>query len=147
MVVASSLPDISSSTVSSTHLRLVSSDDATKQRRRRRRVGNHHVVMFGKCGGGNISAPRRIPQLAGKIVKTMCAGDGFTVVSTEGGRTYRWGHNLAGSTSSPVLVDSLNGLDVVSISCSRRNVVAITKDGKAFTWGKYDEKITKKCGS
>ena len=37
----------------------------------------------------------------------------------------------------------MSGIDVVSISCSRKSVVAITKDGQAFTWGEHDEKHDK----
>jgi len=145
MIVASSLPDISSSSSFSTRLRVMHTEKPI--RCRRRHVGNRHVIMFGTCGS-DISAPRRVPQLAGKNVTTMCAGDGFTIVSTECGRTYAWGNDSAGQCcqggdrlmwSTPIVVDFMTGLDVVSLSCSRTSVLAITKDGQAFTWGRHDD--------
>jgi len=46
--------------------------------------------------------------------------------------------------SSPVLVDSLQGMQVMQIACGDAHIVVLTRDSQAFSWGsgEFGERVT-----
>ncbi|HEY9153775.1 MAG TPA: immunoglobulin domain-containing protein, partial [Opitutaceae bacterium] len=89
--------------------------------------------------------------LAGKTVTAIAAGEGHALVLTSDNKLFSWGgvaHALGagssvalaanGGSNGPVAVDMsgvLNGRTVVQIAAGQNFSVALTSDGKVFTWG------------
>ncbi len=107
----------------------------------------------GQLGTGNNSSsyvPVEITAsgpLAGKSIVSIAAGSGHCLALSEEGQVYGWGANddyqlglgyYAYSISTPTLLDSpgvFGGKPVVAISAGRDHSMALTSDGRVFTWG------------
>jgi len=84
--------------------------------------------------------------LAGKTITSIAAGGDYSVVRTSDGKVFGWGTNTSGqlgngtntNSSIPVAVDmsgALAGKSVSAIAVGNAQAVAITSDGKAYSWG------------
>ena len=104
--------------------------------------------------GNNSSTNSALPvpvitsgALSGKTVVAIAAGYNHSLALTSDGNVYAWGDNTYGelgnntTTSSkvPVAVNTsgvLAGATVVAITAGGGHSMALTADGKAFTWGR-----------
>ena len=67
---------------------------------------------------------------------TLCvSADGNTVWSFGDGDYGKLGHGNATRTLNPTKIEALQGLKVQKVLCGAQFSVALTKDGKVFTWG------------
>lgn len=97
--------------------------------------------------------PKISKILKGKeIIKGSC-GDVHTVVLTKKGEVYSFGGGSFGQLGlgavskmpldsdsypfmpTPTRIESLNGIDIVDISCGDSHTMAIDKEGKLYSWG------------
>ncbi len=74
----------------------------------------------------------------------VAAGYASSYALTSTGEVYAWGDNSQGqlglgstpsSVSIPTRVSSLKGVHVISLSCSTNTVMAVTRNGSAYSWG------------
>lgn len=81
------------------------------------------------------------------VMHVACgSGDAHTLAVTDKGRVYSWGDGdygklgRGGSDGSklPKLIDKLKEEHVVKVYCGVHFSLALTKDGKVFSWGKGD---------
>jgi RCC1 and BTB domain-containing protein len=105
---------------------------------------------FGRLGHGcerNQPTPKMIQgPLTGKHVAQVVCGGFHTAAITNDGELYTWGggeHGQLGhgdkvNKTVPWLVASLTKLNLVQITCGWSHTVALTEDGKVFTWGNGD---------
>ncbi|XP_018308499.1 RCC1 and BTB domain-containing protein 1 [Mycetomoellerius zeteki] len=94
--------------------------------------------------------PKKVEDLCGKDIKTFAYGIGPHVLAlTKEGEIYSWGCNDRGQLGTeksaqvitPILVqipvpeDSLSMKRIIDIACGINYSVALTEDGKIYTWG------------
>ena len=104
--------------------------------------------MDGKLGHGNqnrYSSPQLVKELAGKKAKSVALGECHTLVCSEDGRVYSFGQGTFGQLGhgnrehayTPTLIEApLEGKCVVQVACGAGHSMALTHDGRLFTWGK-----------
>ncbi|CAG0891893.1 unnamed protein product [Cyprideis torosa] len=102
----------------------------------------------GQLGHGKVepfrSTPACVDILKGKAITKVCAGEGFSIFSSENGIPMTCGdgsfgclgHGNWNSSARPKLVENLLSVDVVSISTGERHVVVVGSEGDAYSWGK-----------
>jgi len=94
----------------------------------------------------NCHAPRMVEVLWGKQPKQISCGGFHTAVITEDGKVYthgggehgQLGHGDKVNKLKPTLVQALEGMFVSQITCGWSHSVALTSDGKVWTWGNGD---------
>jgi alpha-tubulin suppressor-like RCC1 family protein len=105
--------------------------------------------LHGECGTGaivpSVPTPTVVSALGPLKFVAIGAGMGHTLCLSETGDVYSWGSNDQGqlgdgttvSSLNPKLIESLGAGDdpVVKIAVGGRHSVALTKSGKAFSWG------------
>jgi alpha-tubulin suppressor-like RCC1 family protein len=104
---------------------------------------------FGQLGDGT-TTQRTIPvfcgAIGGKTVAAIAAGGNHCLALTTDGLVYSWGYNGYGQLgdgttaqrTTPVAVNTsgaLSGKTVVSIAAGSGYSLALTSDGKVFSWG------------
>lgn len=108
--------------------------------------------IFGLLGNDllqdHIFKPQLNEYLSGKQVKDICCGHLHTLVLTNDGEVYAWGHNVYGqvgnefSINYQLLPSNLNnfiGEKCKSISCGSYHSMVLTESGRAYSWGMYSE--------
>lgn len=107
---------------------------------------------FGRLGHGtndDCSVPTMVAGLSEQhIVRVACgSGDAHTLCVTNQGKVYSWGDGdygklgRGGSDGSkiPKLVDKLQDVVVDEVYCGTQFSLALSRDGKVYSWGKGDE--------
>lgn len=104
--------------------------------------GNARDYALGHGDRTNQKVPKRVETLAGtKVVKVAC-GRNFTVALDEKGDLYSWGSNDNGQLGlgitdrikqTPQKIRVLT--KVVQIEAGDFHILALTSDGKVYTWG------------
>ncbi|XP_022250142.1 serine/threonine-protein kinase Nek8-like [Limulus polyphemus] len=101
----------------------------------------------GQLGHGTrepwLDKPKCIELLIEKSITKVCAGDGFSVFSSDNGIVMTCGDGSQGclgygdwnSSSKPKLVEKLLSVDVLSVSCGPHHVVVVGGEGDAYAWG------------
>ena len=89
--------------------------------------------------------PTRVESsdLEGASIVAVSAGENHSMAVTDDGALYGWGqgkHFCLGlgtdqSILTPTRVKALEGEHVIDVACGDGYTLAITKDGKAFSWG------------
>ena len=89
--------------------------------------------------------PKRIDFFAGIPIKQAVCGEDFTIILTELGDVYSCGSDYYGclgccgaygeNVLTPVKIDALSKLTIVSIACGDCHVVALSNVGSVYTWG------------
>ncbi|XP_077870271.1 putative E3 ubiquitin-protein ligase HERC1 [Saccoglossus kowalevskii] len=102
---------------------------------------------YGRLGHGNTSnkkIPERVIALDGQAIGQVACGLNHTVaISADGNTVFAFGDGDYGklgqgnstAKSSPQRVDSLCGIGVKKVCCGTQFTVALTKDGRVFTFG------------
>ncbi|GAB1868571.1 RCC1 and BTB domain-containing protein 1-like isoform X2 [Camponotus japonicus] len=117
-------------------------------------LGNNYSNQLGIGNISNTLQPKKIDVLCGKNIKTFCCNNWMASIFalTEEGEIYSWGLNGAyglgiqrlpelGIVYTPTRITSLNKECIVDIACSNDHSLALTKNGKMYTWG--DNKYSK----
>ncbi|KAJ8028688.1 E3 ubiquitin-protein ligase HERC2 [Holothuria leucospilota] len=107
--------------------------------------------LYGRLGHGTSDdqpTPKLVEGLKGQQVQQVACGgnNGQTLALTTTGMVYSWGNGdfgklgRGGSEGSkvPMLVDKLVEPPITKVSCGSQFSVALSKDGKVWTWGKGD---------
>ena len=100
----------------------------------------------GRLGhGNNIGSTRPLPvvALSTRDVKYVSAGHGHSGAIDLAGDVWSWGNGSYGrlghgantDQSTPRLIDGLRGLNIVQIAFSMFHSVALTSNGKIYSWG------------
>ena len=84
-----------------------------------------------------------VPSLKDKVVIQVACGDYHTLCLIDDGTVFTWGgtlHKKLGQRSGkainrPGLVQGLSEKEVIYVGCGDFHSVALTSDGKVFTWG------------
>lgn len=132
-------------------------DDPTASAPERRSSQVFTVGVF--CEPGDAHALRAWEGLAGVPLRQLCAGSFHCCALSTSGELYTWGHPLGRDVSNgnllghgpiplpaehaplaqpPRRVAGLAQHPVAEVSCSTYSVLALTTDGRAFTWGDSD---------
>ena len=102
---------------------------------------------YGRLGLGNTAnkkTPERVSSLDGYQIGMVACGLNHTVcISMDGLSIWAFGDGdygklgLGNSTakSTPAKIDMLCGIGIKNIGCGTQFTVALTKDGRVFTWG------------
>ena len=106
----------------------------------------------GQLGHGdnkNQSSPKIVAGLAGKHAKQVACGESHTIVCTEDGRVYSFGdaahgqlgHGNSETALTPILIQQaqLEGKCVVQVACGSVHSMALTSDGRLYTWGNGED--------
>ncbi|KAI6655894.1 Ultraviolet-B receptor UVR8-like [Oopsacas minuta] len=105
---------------------------------------------FGMLGHNELEIDQSIPlqlTVLGDIkekVRSVGCGQSFSFLVTEGGGTYSWGcgyygalgHGNETSLLTPKRIEGLKGEKVKSIRGGAFHSIALTEDGKVFSWGR-----------
>lgn len=105
----------------------------------------------GKLGHGNgnsLDKPRLIEALKSKRIRDIACGSGHSAAISSNGELYTWGlgeygrlgHGDIANQLKPKLVDALVGQRVIQVACGSRDAqtMALTEDGRVYTWGDGD---------
>ena len=97
--------------------------------------------------------PLEIEHLRDKGIYQIAGGDGHTVAVDIKGNVYSWGASACGQLGlpsmkdlptdiegypyqpTPRLVDLLQTIQVVQIACGDAHTVALTNEGRLYSWG------------
>ncbi|CAM8973960.1 unnamed protein product [Rhodiola kirilowii] len=105
---------------------------------------------YGQLGTGDTqptSQPILVHGLSGLTVVDIAAGGWHSTALTSDGEVYGWGRGEHGrlgfgddksSKMVPQKVQLLSGEDIVQISCGGTHSVALTRDGRMFSFGRGD---------
>ncbi|KAM2685465.1 hypothetical protein FF1_047168 [Malus domestica] len=108
------------------------------------------VMIWGESIGGNVSGlqadallPKLLESTMTMDVQNISLGGKHAAVVTKQGEVFCWGHANGGrlghkinmDVSNPKPVDSLNGIQVKSVSCGEYQTCALTHSGELYTWG------------
>ncbi|RZF46926.1 hypothetical protein LSTR_LSTR013238 [Laodelphax striatellus] len=116
-------------------------------------IRNKQLLMWGQTASGclgsgpnlnktaNPSVVGLFPQLSLSVIGVAC-GRFHTLALTENG-VYSWGSSKYGQlgvgkvmqSSQPRLIESLAHSRVVTVECGQYHSMALTDDGKLYTWG------------
>ncbi|CAH1964040.1 unnamed protein product [Acanthoscelides obtectus] len=104
---------------------------------------------YGRLGHGTFDdclVPTVVAALTGQhIVKVACgSGDAHTLCVNASGKVYSWGDGdygklgRGGSEGSkvPRLIEKLQNVEIKEVYCGVQFTVAISKEGKLYSWGK-----------
>ncbi|KAF5270348.1 hypothetical protein FQR65_LT05536 [Abscondita terminalis] len=104
---------------------------------------------YGRLGHGKSTdclVPTVVSGLTGQCVtKIACgSGDSHTLCITSDGCVYSWGDGDYGKlgrggsdgVSVPLLIDKFQGIDIIEVYCGAQFSIALSKDGRVFSWGK-----------
>ncbi|XP_076372611.1 serine/threonine-protein kinase Nek8-like isoform X2 [Tachypleus tridentatus] len=101
----------------------------------------------GQLGHGTLEPwldkPKCVELLLQKNITKVCAGDGFSVFSSDNGIVMTCGDGSQGclgygdwnSSSKPKLVEKLLSVDALRVSCGPHHVVVVGGEGDAYAWG------------
>ncbi|XP_023340046.1 serine/threonine-protein kinase Nek8 [Eurytemora carolleeae] len=102
----------------------------------------------GQLGHGELenwrSKPQCVEVLKGKSITRVCAGNGFSVFSSDNGIVMTCGDGSFGalghgdwnSSARPKLIEQLLSVDVVAIGCGSEHVVVVGGQGDVYSWGR-----------
>ena len=104
---------------------------------------------FGRLGHNaerNCAFPRLVEGLMGARPRQIACGGFHTAVITDDGKIYTFGGGEHGQLGhgdkvnklKPTLVQSLENTFISQITCGWSHSVALTKNGKVYTWGNGD---------
>lgn len=102
---------------------------------------------YGKLGHGSeitLSTPKRVDALSNVNAKQVACGLSHTLVSTDDGEVYSFGHGICGQLGhgdrehklSPALIRALEGKHITQIQCGFTHSMALTSRGCVFKWGR-----------
>jgi len=111
--------------------------------------GNNGNGQFGNGTTTNSLVPVAVTatgSLAGKTVTAIAAGSSYSLALTSDGKVYAWGSNGYGQLGNNTTTDSsvpvpvtatgsLAGKTVTAIAAGSSYSLALTSDGKVYTWG------------
>ncbi|XP_022258858.1 serine/threonine-protein kinase Nek8-like, partial [Limulus polyphemus] len=101
----------------------------------------------GQLGHGSLepwlAKPKCVEALKDKNITKVCAGEGFSVFSSDNGIVMTCGDGSQGclgyggwnSSSKPKLVEKLLSVDVLSVTCGPHHVVVVSGGAVAYAWG------------
>ncbi|XP_035231974.1 serine/threonine-protein kinase Nek8-like isoform X3 [Stegodyphus dumicola] len=101
----------------------------------------------GQLGHGKLETWREKPlcvdALKGKNITRICAGEGFSVFSSDNGILMTCGNGSQGCLGhgdwnmcvKPKLIEKLLSVDVSAVSCGSHHVVVVGREGDAYAWG------------
>ncbi|KAN0032031.1 hypothetical protein ACTFIV_005904 [Dictyostelium citrinum] len=82
-------------------------------------------------------------------IKSIACGEEHTIALLETGDVYGWGrgdegqlgHGIKENRVSPILIDSVKSLNVISVQCGAFNSSALTTDKECYIWGQFGEEL------
>ena len=100
----------------------------------------------GELGHGDVKiqpTPKRVEALVGVKATMVSIGMRHIAVCTEDGHMYTFGRGTHGqlghgdreNQTSPVLVQALQGKNIIQVQCCVHHTMALTSSGYLFTWG------------
>eukprot|EP01094_Clydonella_sp_ATCC50884_P019512 TRINITY_DN3829_c1_g1_i1.p1 TRINITY_DN3829_c1_g1~~TRINITY_DN3829_c1_g1_i1.p1 ORF type:complete len:2092 (-),score=644.58 TRINITY_DN3829_c1_g1_i1:41-5551(-) len=104
----------------------------------------------GQLGVGKQSLKNPVPEKIASLseVVCICAGGEHSMALRANGTVYSWGNAEYGALGivvdkkgpksffEPLVIDTLSNFDVIDISCSLSNSLAVTAYGKVYIWGR-----------
>lgn len=100
---------------------------------------------FGQLGHSKSSKrPERIDALETMTITKVACGQDFTMALTDKGRVLSWGNNSNGQIGHPISdiihhrprnIKFFNDLNVIQVCCGMQHSLALTTDGRLFSWG------------
>uniref|UniRef100_A0A7N0TV35 RCC1-like domain-containing protein n=1 Tax=Kalanchoe fedtschenkoi TaxID=63787 RepID=A0A7N0TV35_KALFE len=109
--------------------------------------GNNEYGQLGTGDTQPTSQPILVQGLSGLTVVDIAAGGWHSTALTSEGEVYGWGRGEHGrlgfgddksSKMVPQKVQLLSGEDIVQMSCGGTHSVALTRDGRMFSFGRGD---------
>ena len=104
--------------------------------------------IYGRLGHGtedkNLNNPTEVKALSHMRLKAVACGSAHTIVVDERGQTYTWGKCHFGQLGHgeldrnelvPRPVEALKGVSVASVAAGDSHVLALTREGRVFSWG------------
>jgi alpha-tubulin suppressor-like RCC1 family protein len=128
--------------------------------------GFHHVIAItnenkvyiwgfnnsGQLGDGTYDdcfVPQLLNELKDENITTVCCGDWHSLALTSNGKVYAWGSNKFGQIGNerdneyqlkPIKIEKFEEKTVVAISCGHYHSLALTENGRVYSWGDNERK-------
>ncbi|DAZ97478.1 TPA: hypothetical protein N0F65_009961 [Lagenidium giganteum] len=119
-------------------------------------LGHGPVIKAGIRNAYEELTPKLVQAFEGASIVKMDLGVTHSAAIDASGRLYTWGSNkynklgLTGCNSEmetePRLVEALDGIEIVDVSCGHYHTAAVDKDGKMYSWG-WGSSTLKGCGA
>ncbi len=104
---------------------------------------------YGQLGNGTQTAdniPKIINGLSGEYIVDISCGNCHSLVLTQTGHVYGFGHNDYGQIGcannahqlTPIKINGFNNEKVISVSCGSLHSLALTEYGEVYGWGRND---------
>jgi alpha-tubulin suppressor-like RCC1 family protein len=123
--------------------------------------GSHHVIAitnqnkvyiwgfnnFGQLGNDtndDCFVPQLLNELKDENITDVCCGRRHSLALTSNGKVYAWGSNEFGQIGSerdnefqltPIKIEELDEEFIVAISCGLYHSLALTENGRVYSWG------------
>ncbi|GMF80143.1 unnamed protein product [Phytophthora fragariaefolia] len=118
-----------------------------------------NLFTWGDCTGGRlgytiadgdsrqVSCPQQVFALQQQIITQVACGAFHTLVTDLNGHVFAWGSNSRGqlgflpsispltAVASPSVVTELRGTYMSSVACGEYHSLALSSDGRVFSWG------------
>jgi alpha-tubulin suppressor-like RCC1 family protein len=99
-----------------------------------------------------VTVPTQVRSLASKRVMSIATGYAYAMALTSDHEVYFWGNNNHGQSGlgvnyfgaafrkieEPVLVETLQGKDIIQLGCGSFFVLALSASGTVYSWGLVD---------
>jgi alpha-tubulin suppressor-like RCC1 family protein len=123
--------------------------------------GFHHVIAitnenkvyiwgfnnYGQLGDGTYDdcfVPQLLNELKDENITNVCCGHRHSLALTSNGKVYAWGSNQFGQIGNecdnecqltPIKIEELDEEFIVGISCGLYHSLALTENGRVYSWG------------
>ncbi|CAG7818352.1 unnamed protein product [Allacma fusca] len=118
--------------------------------------GDGDYGKLGRGGSESCKIPKLVDKLEGIFVQRVFCGAQFSVALTKDGGVYCWGkgdnyrlgHGTDEHVRFPTKVEGLSGKQVELISVGSMHVLALTRNGEVYGWGRNEQgQLGDLCGS
>ena len=112
-------------------------------------LGDGHDTLENADSRSDTLVPRLLQSTRMLEVTSICCGEKHAALVTKQGEVFCWGEERGGrlrhkiniNVPRPKVIESLNGINVQTVSCGSHHTCAVSNAGELYSWGDSDHGI------